>query len=306
MRAIAVLNKDAGTLRTMDLKAYADLLEKAFTAKGHDVVCHIVAGREVVAALEEAAADPQMDALIIAGGDGSVSSAAAIAWKTGHPLGVIPAGTMNLFARAIGLPLDVNAVPSILAKWNVIDADIGDANGNPFVHQFSAGMHARMIRLREKIAYKSRLGKIAANIRSSIGVLLDPPGFDVTYKINGKEESLKVSAISVSNNAFGPSPMLISERLDGGHLGLYLAKRLNWRGAFHLAFDLFRGKLKDNIAVHSELVQEVELHFPRRTPTARCVLDGELMPLPRDIRIRIHPGALKVLGLEQVKSNGAN
>jgi diacylglycerol kinase family enzyme len=296
MRAIAVLNKDAGTLRTMDLEAYVSLLETAFAAEGHQVDCRVVAGRDVVAALKAAAAEPQTDALIVAGGDGSVSAAAAIAWKSGHPLGVIPAGTMNLFARAIGLPLDVNAVPGVLAQWNVMAADIGDANGNPFVHQFSAGMHARMIRLREKIAYKSRLGKIAANIRASIGVLLDPPGFDLTYKTNGNEESLKVSAISVSNNAFGPSPMLISERLDGGHLGLYLAKRLNWKGALHLAFDLFRGKLKENIAIRSELVQEVELHFPRRTPTARCVLDGELMPLPRDIRICIHPGALKVLG----------
>lgn len=296
MRAIAVLNKDAGTLRTMDLEAYVSLLETSFAAEGHQVICRVVAGRDVVASLKAAAAEPHTDALIVAGGDGSVSAAAAIAWKTGHSLGVIPAGTMNLFARAIDLPLDVNAVPAVLAEWNVMAADIGDANGNPFVHQFSAGMHARMIRLREKIAYKSRLGKIAANIRASIDVLFDPPSFEVTYKANGNEESLKVSAISVSNNAFGPSPMLISERLDGGNLGLYLAKRLNWKGALHLAFDLFRGKLKENVAVRSELVQEVELHFPRRTPTARCVLDGELMPLPRDIRICIHPGELKVLG----------
>ncbi|HZG27845.1 Diacylglycerol kinase family enzyme [Ensifer adhaerens] len=295
MRAIAILNKDAGTLRTMDLQAYVSLLEGTFAARGHDITCRIVAGRDVVKSLKAATEEPGTDALIVAGGDGSVSAAAAIAWKSGHPLGVIPAGTMNLFARAIGLPLDVNAVPAVLAEWNVVAADIGDANGNPFVHQFSAGMHARMIRLREKIAYKSRIGKILANIRASFGVLLDPPAFDVAYTINGREESLKVSAISVSNNAFGPSPMLVSERLDGGHLGLYLAKRLNWRGAMHLAFDLFRGRLKDNIAVTSELVQEVELHFPRRTPTARCVLDGELMPLPRDIRICIHPGALKVL-----------
>lgn len=296
MRAIAILNKDAGTLRTMDLEAYASMLATSFAAEGHEIVCRIVAGRDVVASLKAAAAEPTADALIVAGGDGSVSAAAAIAWKSGHPLGVIPAGTMNLFARAIGIPLDVNTVPAVLAEWNVMDVDIGDANGNPFVHQFSAGMHARMIRLREKIAYKSRLGKISANIKASFGVLLDPPAFDVTYRIDGREESLKVSAISVSNNAFGPSPLLISERLDGGHLGLYLAKRLNWRGALHLAIDLFRGRLKENVAVKSELVREVELHFPRRTPTARCVLDGELMPLPRDIRIRIHPGALKVLG----------
>lgn len=85
-------------MRTMDLEAYVSLLETAFAAEGHEVDCRIVAGRDVVASLKAAAAEPQTDALIIAGGDGSVSAAAAIAWKSGHPLGVIPAGTMNLFA----------------------------------------------------------------------------------------------------------------------------------------------------------------------------------------------------------------
>jgi diacylglycerol kinase family enzyme len=280
----------------MDLEAYVKTLEKAFADGGHEVACKIVAGRDVVHALTAASKDANTDAIIIAGGDGSVSTAAAIAWKSGVPLGVIPAGTMNLFARAIGLPLDVHAVPAVLADWNVMDADIGDANGHPFVHQFSAGMHARMIRLREKIAYRSRIGKIAANVRASFGVLLDPPAFDLDYTVDGHQETLHVSAISVSNNAFGPSPMLVSERLDGGHLGLYIAERLDRRGAARLAVDIFRGRLKDNIAVRSHLVQEVDLHFPRRTKTARCVIDGELMPLPKDIHIRIHPGALKVLG----------
>ena len=280
----------------MDLEAYVETLREAFSARGHDVACEIVAGRDVVGALKAASKSANADAIVIAGGDGSVSTAAAIAWKSGQPLGVIPAGTMNLFARAIGLPLDVHAVPAVLAQWNVMAADIGDANGHPFVHQFSAGMHARMIRLREKIAYRSRIGKIAANVRASVGVLLDPPAFDLDYTVDGHAETLHVSAISVSNNAFGPSPMLVSERLDGGHLGLYIAERLDWRGAARLAIDIFRGRLKDNIAVRSHLVQEVDLHFPRRTQTARCVIDGELMPLPKDIRIRIHPGALKVLG----------
>lgn len=294
MRAIAILNRDAGTLRTTNLEAYVAMFRAAFAARGHEIDCRIVAGREVVQALEEAASASSADALIIAGGDGSVSAAAAIAWKSGLPLGVVPAGTMNLFARAAGLPLDIHAVPTVLADWNIIEADICDADGHPFIHQFSAGMHARMVRLRDKMDYRSRLGKLAANLRASIGVILDPPSFDVSYKIDGKHEKLRVSAISVSNNAFGPSPILVSERLDGGQLGLYLAKRLDWRGAARLAFDILRGRMKENIAVRAALVTNVELHFPKHKRSLRCVLDGELMPLPRTIRIQIHPGELKI------------
>jgi diacylglycerol kinase family enzyme len=294
MRAIAILNRDAGTLRTTNLEAYVTAFEAAFAAKGHEVVCRVVDGRDVIKALEEVAADESADALIIAGGDGSVSAAAAIAWKRGVPLGVVPAGTMNLFARAAGLPLNVHAVPAVLADWNIVAADICDADGHPFVHQFSAGMHARMVRLREKMVYRSRLGKLAANLRASLGVALNPPSFDVAYTVGGRRETLRVSAISVSNNPFGPSPILVPERLDGGHLGLYLAGRLDWRGAIKLAFDILRGRLKENVAVRAELVDEVELHFPKRKRSAHCVLDGELLPLPRTIRIRIHPGELKI------------
>lgn len=294
MRAIAILNRDAGTLRTTDLEAYRASFKSAFSTKGHEVDCRIVAGADVVEALEEAAGDKTADALIIAGGDGSVSAAAAIAWRSGLPLGVVPAGTMNLFARAAGIPMDIQAVPAVLADWHIVAADICDADDHPFVHQFSAGMHARMIRLREKMEYRSRLSKIAANVRASLGVMFNPPSFEVVYRVNGERAKMRVSAISVSNNPFGPSPILVSERLDGGHLGLYLAKRLDWRGAMGLAFDILRGRLKENIAVQADLVSEVELHFPKRKRSSRCVLDGELLPLPRTTRIRIHPGELKI------------
>lgn len=295
MRAIAILNRDAGTLRTMDLEVYAEHLRRAFAAHGHVVECQIVAGNQVVETLTSASRDPSCEALIVAGGDGTVSAAAGIAWKSGRPLGVIPAGTMNLFARAIGLPLDVAAVPDVLARWNVRAVDICDAEGHPFVHQFSAGMHARMIRLREKLPYRSRLGKIGANLRASFSAALNPPAFDVTYAVGGQKRKLRISAVSVSNNPFGASPFLVPERLDGGRLGLYFAKALDWRGAFRLAFDILRGKLKENVAIRAETAGEVALDFPRRRRRARCVIDGELMPLPRSMTIRIHPGELKIL-----------
>lgn len=295
MRAIAILNRHAGTLRTMDLEAFSRDLRDAFAAEGHSLDCRLVDGRDVVAAIEAAAAEPDCQGLIVAGGDGTVSAAAGIAWKSGLPLGVIPAGTMNLFARAIGLPLNVADVPAILARWQVRAVDICEAEGHSFIHQFSAGMHVRMIRLREKMPYRSRFGKMAANIRASVSTALDPPQFDVAYAADGKRERLRVSAVSVSNNTFGPNPLLVAERLDGGHLGLYFARALNWRGALRLAFDILRGKLKENISVRAQTAEEVVLHFPGRSRSARCVIDGELLPLPREIHIRIHPGALKIL-----------
>ena len=54
-----------------------------------------------------------------------------------------------------------------LADGDIAAADIGTADDRAFVHQFSAGLHARMVRLRNAMTYRSRMGKIAANTRAA-------------------------------------------------------------------------------------------------------------------------------------------
>ena len=116
MKFKAFLNRDGGTLRTMDIDAYAARVKAAFEAKGHEIDVAVVEAAEMEKALRHAATEVELDGLIAGGGDGTISTAAGIAWKSGLALGVIPAGTMNLFARSLGLPLDVDAVLPVLAQ----------------------------------------------------------------------------------------------------------------------------------------------------------------------------------------------
>jgi diacylglycerol kinase family enzyme len=291
----AYFNRDGGTFRTIDMAAYAQKAEQVFRDAGHEIECHVVAGKEIVKAMEEGVSERGTEGLIAGGGDGTISTAAGIAWKTGLPLGVVPAGTMNLFARSLKLPLDIHAVLDVLAKGHVVDADIGSADGRPFVHQFSAGMHARMVRLRDAMTYASRVGKIAANVRASVGVVLDPPQFEVEFEIEGHKERRVVSAINVSNNPFGNNSLMFSEELNSGHLGFYLTDALKPAGAAVLAIDILRGRMRQNVAVTEMRARSVDLHFPKLYRKANCVLDGELMPLGRDVSLRLHAGALKVI-----------
>jgi diacylglycerol kinase family enzyme len=295
MRFKALFNRDGGTFRTTDMDAYAKKAEQLFRDAGHDIDCSVVAGKDIVPALEKAAEESGVEGLIAGGGDGTISAAAGIAWKTGLPLGVVPAGTMNLYARSLRLPLDIWAALDALATGTVISADIGTADGRPFVHQFSAGMHARMVRLRDAMTYGSRIGKIAANVRSSVNVMLDPPKFEVEFDADGHREHRVVSAINVSNNPFGDNSLMFSEALNTGHLGFYLTDALKPSGAARLAFDILRGKLRQNAAVTEMHARAVDLHFPRLRHKANCVVDGELLPLGRDVAIRLHPEELKVI-----------
>jgi diacylglycerol kinase family enzyme len=295
MRFKALFNRDGGTFRTTDMDAYAKKAEQVFRDAGHEIECRAVHGKDIVAALQKAAGEKDVDALIAGGGDGTISAAAGIAWKTGLPLGVVPAGTMNLFARSLKLPLDIWASLDTLANGRIMNADIGTADGRPFVHQFSAGLHARMVRMRDAMNYASRMGKIAANVRASVGVMLDPPQFEVEFDADGHHEHRWVSAINVSNNPFGDNSLMFSEELNTGHLGFYLTDPLRPSGAARLAVDILRGKMRQNTAVTEMHAHSVDLHFPKLYKNANCVLDGELMPLGRDVSIRLHNEELKVI-----------
>ncbi|MEN0117157.1 MAG: diacylglycerol kinase family protein [Agrobacterium cavarae] len=295
MRLVAIFNRDGGTFKTTDLDAYCDHARKVFSEAGHQIECRLVSGKDIVQEMERTADDAGLDGLIAGGGDGTISAAAGIAWKHGIALGVVPAGTMNLFARSLKLPLDIWQAVDTLAQGHVQNVDIASANGHPFVHQFSAGLHARMVRYRDRMQYASRLGKIRANIRAAVSVVLNPPAFDVEFTVAGKTQHRKVCAISASNNEFGPNPLLVADDITRGRLGFYVADALSPSGVARLAIDIMRGRLKENAAVTAMAVERAELHFPKRRHDVRCVIDGELLPMKRDVELKIHAGELKVI-----------
>ncbi len=173
MKLVAILNRDGGTFKTTDMDAYCARAVQAFHAAGHDFECRVVEGREVVDAMRRVADEQGVEGLIAGGGDGTISAAAGIAWKSGLALGVIPAGTMNLFSRTLKLPLDIWQVLDVLAGGQVQNVDIASANGRSFVHQFSAGLHARMVRYRNSMNFASRLGKMRASTRAALGVMFN-------------------------------------------------------------------------------------------------------------------------------------
>ncbi|MEF0939813.1 diacylglycerol/lipid kinase family protein [Rhizobium sp. BR 362] len=295
MKLIGFFNRDGGTFKTTDMNAYEMKAEQVFRGAGHDFEGLVVSGSEIVAAMERAARRDDIDGIVAGGGDGTISAAAAVAWKNGVALGVIPAGTMNLFARSLRLPLDIWQVLDVLATGEVDQVDIGSANGRPFIHQFSAGLHARMVRYRNAYSYRSRMGKISASIRAALGVVFNPPEFDVDFEAEGVRERRHVSAISVSNNPFGANTLLYADDLRGGELGFYTARPLRPLGVARLAIDMLRGRFRENADVMVMHTREVHLHFPKLRSLANCVVDGELLPLERDVALKLHAGELKVM-----------
>jgi len=295
MRILAVLNRDGGTFKTTDMNAYVSLAPDIFSAHGHGLETHVVRGPELTAALDHAIGE-RPDAVLAGGGDGTISAAADRCWRANVPLGVIPAGTMNLFARSLAIPPNPTDALEALASGTIRAVDIATANGEPFVHQYSVGFHARMVRLRDRMEFGSRIGKVIASTRALVATIIDPPTFPIRFRLGEATlETRLVSTVSVSNNLFGEGHLPYADDPDAGMLGVYMHPRIRMLEGFILAWKAARGRLSEveNLEISSS--GRVVLEFPRWRRSAVAVMDGEIRPLAPRVELVSRAGELLVL-----------
>lgn len=295
MRIAIVLNREGGTLRTANPETIGGKLAQLLEAVGHDALLWIGSGKNMVAKLEALAADPDTEAIIIGGGDGSVSLAASLCFKHQKTLGVLPAGTMNFFARSLAMPLDLDGACEALAKAKPRKVDCGTVNGQVFVHQVSLGIQPRMVEYRNALSYGSRVGKIAASVRAGLKVLLRPPSLKARLSAADLDDEGRFSIIAVSNNVYEEGQLPYAGKIDDGILGIYTAPRLSLKGNLSLAFDMALGRWTNNEHFLSQSTDTVRISVRSRVRGRKMSVDGELKPLARTLDIKLHPLSLSVL-----------
>ncbi|MDO8360665.1 MAG: diacylglycerol kinase family lipid kinase [Devosia sp.] len=293
MHVVGVFNRDGGTFKTIDMALFVAHATEVFAAHGHTLDARVVEGKDLIEELNRAATEAEV--LLAGGGDGTVSAAAAVAYKRDIPLAVLPAGTMNLFARSLKLPLDLNEALEAVASGETRNVDIATANGRPFIHQFSVGIHPKLVRLRETLSYKGRIGKMIASTRAAAGVILSPPRFKAEIRTPKGLERRSTAGISISNNPLQEGHIPHAEGLDAGLLGIYVVKPLSPWVLAKLSWAVVRGTWKNMPEVIDKEAKEVSISFPRKTSSAVAVIDGELISLDQRVDLKIHPGALKVI-----------
>ena len=294
MRFTAVLNRHGGTLRTIDLDAFSGRMRAALERHHHDLDVDIVDGTEIGTALSRAAAS-RSDVVIAGGGDGTVSAAAAVLMGTKKALAALPAGTMNLFARGLGIPMSLDGATEAFAGGRIRSIDVASANGRPFIHQFSIGIHAKMVALRDNMEFKSRLGKVRASIHASLTTILDPPTLKVSLVVGDAEMLTRATAVSVTNNLFGEGHLPYADDPDGGVLGIYVTVARHKRHMVRVLWSLARGRWRDNPHVEVHESDGAVLRVLSRKTGRKCVIDGELLPAQAETVFRIHRKVLNVL-----------
>ena len=295
MKIHTILNRDGGTLKTTDLDRFSALITDEFALHGHLVTIDCLSGSEIEAGITAAAGRDDIDVLLVGGGDGTVSAAAGALMNRKIALGILPAGTMNLFARTLQIPQAIEAAVAALSDGRIVAVDIATVNGAPFVHQFAVGMHARMVRMREKFDYGSRIGKMFATTRALVATLKSLPLVEAEIEIDGKTRRIRTPALAVSNNVYGDGHLPFADDPRGGELGVYICETRDVRTMTRLTFDILVGSWRSNPALKVYAAKKVVIDYRGSHHKDRAVCDGELRDLePRSV-VEIHSKALLVL-----------
>ncbi|MDX3925892.1 MAG: lipid kinase [Shinella sp.] len=211
--------------------------------------------------------------VIVGGGDGSLNGAAAGLLETGLPLGVLPLGTANDFARTMGIPLDLSAAIQVIAKGKTTAVDLGQANGHPFFNVASIGFSADLAASLTQEA-KKRWGKLGYGIIAA-RLLANSRLFTARLEHDGREEKLKTLQVSVGNGRFYGGGMTVHSDATAtdGMLDFYSLEVDHWWRLLGLLPALRRGTHGqwDDVRAFSTKALTI------RTSKSRPVnLDGEL------------------------------
>jgi diacylglycerol kinase family enzyme len=297
MRIHIVMNVHAGTLRGSDPRQVSEQVVAAFTDAGHQVSLDLATESQLRGLLVAGAKRNDIDVLVAGGGDGTISTAAGLLKHRPIALGILPGGTMNMYARTLRLPLEPVAAAKALAHGEVLSVDGATAAGQLFLHQISFGIQPHAIRRREQMRYGSRIEKIVASTRSLLATLRDPPQFTVEVMLDGDPRLLSTSALAISNNVYGDNHLPYADRPDGGVLGIYAATSTRWADLAEIGAALVLGGWKNHPKIIVETARQVRIR-PLQRHHGRGLLasiDGETKRFHGDIEIAIQPKSLKVL-----------
>ena len=276
-------------------QALVDQLAGHFRAAGlHATIELAHGGDEIVAAVGNAVA--RRPPLIVAGGgDGTVSTVAGALVDTGIVFGVLPLGTLNHFARDLGVPLELADAVAVLAQGEPGRVDVGEVNGRIFVNNSGLGLYPDIVRARERQQKRLGRGKWLAFVWAALSALRRYPFLVVALVVDGKEVLRKTPFVFIGNNEYRMEGFAIGERsgMDDGRLSLYVAQRPGrWR-LLQLALRAVTGRLRQARDFDAFLATDIVVQSKKKR--LRVATDGEVTVMTPPLHYRVRPASLLVM-----------
>lgn len=242
-----------------------------------------------VDAVENASSPEGLDAIVVAGGDGTFARAIGTALAFGLPIGLVPLGTFNDLARTLAIPFDVEEACAAIAQRGTRVIDVARVNGAYYASEASIGVSSRLTRL-QKARDKQRFGLFAVLAGALSAVKYVRP-FHASISYDGTGVRLRTVQLTIANsNHFGGFITVEDAAIDDGWLDLYSIDIDSVGGALGLFGAVLSGRPRG-----AENVQTLRsTAFSVTTPRPRhIVADGEPAGTT-PARFEVLRGALRV------------
>jgi diacylglycerol kinase family enzyme len=293
IRAAVLINRQGGTAASDP--QIADKVAAALQAAGIDGALELIGGRESEVRCR-ALAERGDPLVIVGGGDGTISAAAAALAGTETRLGILPLGTLNHFARDLGLPLDLGEAAALIAAGTERRVDVGEMNGRIFINNSAIGLYPLMIvdrdLQRRRLGRSKRLAMIVASLRT----LARFNHRRLTLTINEEQQArIDTALLFVGNNDYRLDLGAAGrrERLDAGELCVLVMRNKTRRGLIAASIRALFDRSRADDMVRIDRVERLRVGSHRSHLAVS--LDGEVVRDKPPLDYRIRKRALRVI-----------
>jgi diacylglycerol kinase family enzyme len=267
------------------------------TAHSHDlgVGVEVVEARgEELAAVAAQAVRQGSDRIVAGGGDGTVNAVAGAVVDTSAALGVLPMGTLNHFAKDVGIPQDLAAAVRNTVTGRVVKIDVGEVNGHVFVNNSGTGPYPYIVRQREEQQRHGHTKWVAFGLAVS-AALRRYYRLRVKLHLDEAEANARLAPfIFVGNNRYEITGVELGQRrsLQSGRLWVCMPPAPSRYDLVRTALRSLAGRATDR-DLHA--FEVAEFWVQASTPRINVSTDGEVSVMDAPLHYKIHPGALGVI-----------
>ena len=297
-RVVALMNAGAGAFSQTLAEDVRTGLAAGLAQHGVTAEIKFVEGEGLHDAAERALKQAKrgaIDAIIVGGGDGSIRTVASVLAETSVPLGVVPLGTLNHFAKDLGIPLQVAEAAVAIAAGHMRVVDLAEVNGEIFINNSSIGIYPYMVIDRERRRAQHKLAKWMAMVPAFFRMLRHFPRRRLRITAEGWSRPYRTPCLFVGNNEYGMDLFTFArrQRLDRGELWFYVVKPRSPLEFFWMVCRLCFGRIEQAEDIDAFHLGEAEIDA--KTSRLPVALDGEVEIMHPPLHYRSRPRALRVI-----------
>lgn len=234
--------------------------------------------------------------VLVSGGDGSLATAASALAGTRTELAILPGGTLNHFAKYLGVPEKPDEALALAEAGDASPVDIGFLGDRAFINTSSIGAYVRFVQLRE--AMEPRLGYYGASVVAALRTLARMRSFSVSVTVEGVQRTYRTPVVFVGVGERELRVPILGGRVTPERSGLHVmivrggpVRRL----LALVMLVLTRGVRAASASPWLDAFLVDECRIATRHHHLHVSLDGELVPMAPPLEYRLGRGALLVV-----------